>query len=43
MIEREHTLIRHPGESRDPGFQLLSLPKVWVPTSVGMTDRESVK
>ena len=30
---------RHPGESRDPDLQPVTIRKVWAPTSVGVTDK----
>ena len=30
---------RHPGESRDPGLQPVTMRKVWAPTSVGVTEK----
>jgi hypothetical protein len=35
-----HSLFRHPGESRDPDYQLAHRRKVWVPTYFGMTKNE---
>ena len=38
MRELTSTHFRHPGERRDPDFQKSSMPEVWAPTFVGLTN-----